>query len=170
MDVKTRRLTTTAVTAALVYVVTILLVIQIPAVKGAYFNLGDVIIYCSAFILGGPYAAGAAAIGSGLADLTVGSTVYIPATVIIKACMALLVGFITKKSNALKQYAAACVAAALVLAFGYFGYEIFLVGFGGALLTLIPNLIQAGCGAVLAIVLYHPMVMMRTKLNLRMAA
>ncbi len=58
MDVKTRRLTTTAVTAALVYVVTILLVIQIPAVKGAYFNLGDVIIYCSAFILGGPYAAG----------------------------------------------------------------------------------------------------------------
>ena len=44
MDVKTRRLTTTAVTAALVYVVTILLVIQIPAVKGAYFNLGDVII------------------------------------------------------------------------------------------------------------------------------
>lgn len=170
MDIKTRRLTTTAVTAALVYVVTILLVIQVPAVKGAYFNLGDVIIYCSAFILGGPYAAASAAIGSGLADLTVGSTVYIPATIIIKACMALLVGAITKKSNSFKHYAAACVVAALIMAFGYFGYETFLVGPGGALLTLIPNLIQAGCGAALALVLYHPMAMMRTKMNLRAMA
>ncbi|MBC5647271.1 ECF transporter S component [Christensenella tenuis] len=170
MDIKTRRLTTTAVTAALVYVVTMLLVIQIPAVKGAYFNLGDVIIYCAAFILGGPYAALSAAIGSGLADLTVGSTVYIPATIVIKACMALLVGAMTKKGDSFKQYAMACVAAALVMAFGYFGYETLLVGVGGALLTLIPNLIQAGCGAALAMVLYHPMFMMRNKLKLRIAS
>ncbi len=86
MGVKTRKLTTTAVTAALVYVVTLLLVIQIPAVKGAYFNLGDVIIYCAAYIMGGPYAAVAAAIGSGFADLTVGSTIYIPATVRDRRC------------------------------------------------------------------------------------
>ncbi len=31
------------------------------------------------------------------------------------------------------------MAAALVMAFGYFGYEIFLVGFGGALLTPDPK-------------------------------
>ena len=59
--------------------------------------------------------------------------------------------------------------AALVMAFGYFGYETMLVGIGGSLLTLVPNLIQAGCGAGLAIVLYHPMLMMRNKLNLRVA-
>ena len=169
MGVKTRKLTTTAVTAALVDVVTLLLVIQIPAVKGAYFNLGDVVIYCAAYIMGGPYAAVAAAIGSGFADLTVGSTIYIPATVVIKACMALLAGAVTKKKRSLREYIAACITAALIMAFGYFGYEVFLVGIGGALLTLLPNLIQAGCGAALAIVLYRPMYMMRNKLNLRTA-
>jgi len=169
MDVKTRRLTTTAVTTALVYVVTMLLVIQVPAIKGAYFNLGDVVIYCAAYILGGPYGAIAAALGSGLADLTLGSTVYIPATIVIKAVMALIVGGLTKKDSSLKNYIAGCVIAALVMAFGYFGYETMLVGIGGSLLTLVPNLIQAGCGAGLAIVLYHPMLMMRNKLNLRIA-
>lgn len=169
MDMKTRRLTTTAVTTALVYVVTMLLVIQVPAVKGAYFNLGDVIIYCAAYILGGPYGAIAAALGSGLADLTLGSMVYIPATIVIKAVMALVVGMLTQKESSLKSYVLGCVTAALIMAFGYFGYETMLVGLGGSLLTLVPNLIQAGCGTGIAIILYHPMFMMRSKLNLRVA-
>ena len=169
MSTKTRKITTTAVIMALVYVVTIVLVIPVPAIRGAYFNLGDVIVYCSAFILGGPYAAIAAGIGSGLADLTVGSQIYVPATIVIKACMALIVGAMTKKSNSVKQYIIACVVAALVMAFGYFGYETLLMGIGGAILTLVPNLIQAGCGAALAIVLYHPMLMMRKKFSLRSA-
>lgn len=167
MNQRTRKLTTTAVMIALVYIVTMLLVIPIPTIKGAYFNLGDVVIYCAAYILGGPYAAIAAALGSGLADLTLGSTVYIPATIVIKACMALIVGAFTKKSSALKYYVWGCVVGALVMAFGYFAYETFLVGIGGAVVTLVPNLIQAGCGAGLSIILYHPMFMLRNKLNLR---
>ncbi len=169
MNVKTRRLTTTAVTTALVYVVTMLLIIQVPAIKGAYFNLGDVVIYCAAYILGGPYGAIAAALGSGLADLTLGSMIYIPATIVIKAAMALIVGGFTRKDGTLKNYVFGCVIAALTMAFSYFGYETMLVGIGGSLLTLVPNLIQAGCGAGLAIILYHPMFMMRNKLNLRVA-
>ncbi len=169
MSTKTRKITTTAVIMALVYVVTIVLVIPVPAIRGAYFNLGDVIIYCSAFILGGPYAAIAAGIGSGLADLTVGSQIYIPATIAIKACMALVVGAMTKKNLRIKRYVLACILAALLMAFGYFGYETILMGIGGAVLTLVPNLIQAGCGAALAIVLYHPVAMMRNKLDLREA-
>ncbi|MEG0593937.1 MAG: ECF transporter S component [Christensenella sp.] len=169
MDAKTRRITTTAVAAALVYVVTVFISIKVPAINGAYFNLGDVVIYCAAYIFGGPYAAIAAAIGSGLADFTVGSAIYMPATIVIKAGMALIVGALSKSNASFKNYVCGCVIAALVMAFGYFCYETILAGIGASILTLVPNLIQAGCGAGIALVLYRPMFALRNKLNLRVA-
>lgn len=166
MNDKTKRLTTTAVVAALVYVITMLIVIPVPAIKGAYFNLGDVIIYCAAFLLGGPYAAIAAALGSGLADLTLGSALYAPATVVIKGLMALAAGAITKKPN-LSKYILACVVGGLIMAGGYGLYEVIIFGASAAVLTVVPNLIQAACGIVIASALYKPMQLLRNKIGLR---
>lgn len=165
---KTKKLTTTAVMTALVFVVTLLIYIPVPAVKGAYFNIGDVIIYCLSFILGGPYAVFAAAVGSALADLTLGSVIYIPATLVIKGCMALIVGVLTLKNISFGRYLLACVVAGLVMAFGYCTYEFFAIGgWAAAAATFIPNMIQAGCGVAIAAALYHPMRSLRNRFALR---
>ena len=161
MQDKTKKLTTTAVMTALVFVVTLLIYIPVPAVKGAYFNIGDVIIYCLSFILGGPYAVFAAAVGSALADLTLGSVIYIPATLVIKGCMALIVGVLTLRSVSFGRYLFACV-------FGYCTYEFFVIGgWAAAAATFIPNMIQAGCGIAIAAALYHPMRSLRSRFALR---
>ncbi|MEA4853203.1 MAG: ECF transporter S component [Christensenella sp.] len=168
MEQKTKKLTTTAVMAALVFIVTMLVYIPVPGVKGAYFNVGDVIIYCLSFILGGPYAVFAAAVGSALADLALGSAVYIPATLVIKGCMALIVGMMTLKSVSFKRYFIACLLASLVMAFGYCTYEFFLNGgFAAVAVTIVPNLLQAGCGVGIAAALYHPMLSLRRRFSLR---
>lgn len=165
---KTKKLTTTAVMTALVFVVTLLIYIPVPAVKGAYFNIGDVIIYSLSFILGGPYAVFAAAVGSALADLTLGSVIYIPATLIIKGCMALIVGVLTLKNISFGRYVIACVFAGLVMAFGYCAYEFFVIGgWAAAAATFIPNMIQAACGVAIAAALFHPMRSLRNRFALR---
>ena len=64
----TKFLTLAAVLAALTTVATL---IQIPRPHG-YINLGDTIVNCAGWILGGTYGAAAAGIGSALADIVSG--------------------------------------------------------------------------------------------------
>ncbi|HBU13081.1 MAG TPA: hypothetical protein DEB31_10295, partial [Clostridiales bacterium] len=61
----TKKITTAAVMAALIFVVTWLVRIPVAPGYAAYFNFGDVVIYSCAYILGGPLAMAAAAAGSG---------------------------------------------------------------------------------------------------------
>jgi uncharacterized membrane protein len=168
MEQKTRLLTTTAVMAALVFVVTLLVSIPVPGVRGAYFNVGDVVIYCFSFLLGGPYSVFAAAVGSALADVTLGAAVYLPATLVLKGCMALLVGYATLHNTSLHRYLLSCILAALIMAFGYCAYEFLLNGgWAAVLLTALPNFLQAGCGVGIAALLYHPMSLLRRRFALR---
>ncbi|MEG1158162.1 MAG: ECF transporter S component, partial [Christensenellaceae bacterium] len=103
---------------------------------------------------------------SGLADLTLGSALYAPATVVIKGLMALAAGAITKKPN-LSKYILACVVGGLIMAGGYGLYEVMIFGASAAVLTVVPNLIQAACGIVIASALYKPMQLLRNKIGLR---
>ena len=63
--------------------------LHIPIPTGGYIHLGDALIYLAACLLPAPYAAAAAAVGAGLADLLTAPMWVVP-TLMIKALVALL--------------------------------------------------------------------------------
>jgi len=138
---KTRRITMVAIMAALIFVITWLVKFPVPGTGGAYLNFGDIIIYMCAYILGGPLTALAAAIGSGFADLAVGSAVYIIPTIIIKGLMGFVAGSINKKQN-LGFYVVACITAGAIMTGGYALFEYFAFDAAYALTAMPFNLIQ----------------------------
>ena len=93
---KVHLLTITALFAAAITVMTAYM-LHIPIPTGGYIHLGDALIYLAACLLPLPYAAGAAAIGAGLADLLTAPMWVLP-TLVIKAIIAL---FFTRNSDKL---------------------------------------------------------------------
>lgn len=116
-----------SVLAALTCVAT--MVITIPVPTGGYLNLGDTVVLLSAYLLGPWWGAAAAGIGSGLADLMAGYTLYAPATLVIKASMAALAALLYRglgrKSGALVPCG---LVAEAVMVLGYWGFEGILAG------------------------------------------
>jgi uncharacterized membrane protein len=84
-----------AIFAALVCVVTLVLVVNIPATNG-YFNIGETMIYIAALLFGPLVGAFAGGVGAAISDLLV-APVYAPATLIVKSCEGAIVGFLNKK-------------------------------------------------------------------------
>ena len=135
--------------------------ISVPLPIG-YFNLGDIFVLTSAFLLGPVWGAAAAGIGSALADIFMGFAIYAPATFVIKAAVAavaaLLLGIferLVKKERALYFIWLACalVAEALMVG-GYFLYEALVLGYGlGATASVLGNCTQAVCGSAGAFIL-----------------
>ena len=107
---KIHLLTITALFAAAIAVMTAYL-LHIPIPTGGYIHLGDALIYLAACLLPVPYAAAAAAIGAGLADLLTAPMWVLP-TLVIKAVIVL---FFTNKGERLlcRRNLAAVVAAGL---------------------------------------------------------
>ncbi len=154
----TRKLVLTAVFTALVCIVTFTVKFPVPGTGGGYVNAGDGVIYAAAIALGGPLAAVAAGVGSALADLFAGYALYAPATLIIKAAMALVVGLAHGRVRNWLLWLGLMVAGSLVMTVGYFIYESLfftLLGAsaGSAVANLPYNLIQAAGGAVIGMVL-----------------
>ena len=81
--------------AALTCVATMVVQIPMPLTKG-YVNLGDVMVLTSVWLIGSPWGVAAAGIGSAMADLLTGYAYYAPATLIIKALMAVAAFYIAK--------------------------------------------------------------------------
>lgn len=154
MSTNVRRITFTAIAAALVFVVTRFTYIPV-GTAGAYVHFGDAFIYFAAFLLGGPVAAIAAAIGSALSDLSTGYTVYIPATFLIKGLMGLAAGLLIKNRQFWVFILASAVGGAIMTA-GYALYEICIPGFGPAyaLFNIPFNMGQWGASIVVTAVLY----------------
>ena len=105
-----RLLTTAALFTAAITVMTAYM-LHIPLPTGGYIHLGDTLIYLAACLLPVPYAAAAAAIGAGLADLLTAPMWVLP-TLVIKAVLVL---FFTSKSECIlcPRNWAAVVAAGL---------------------------------------------------------
>lgn len=80
-------LTVTAAFAAAITVTTAYL-LHIPIPTGGYIHLGDTLIYLGACLLPLPWAAAAAAIGAGLADLLT-APIWVLPTLVIKAILVL---------------------------------------------------------------------------------
>ena len=74
--------------AALACVAT--MVVKVPSPTGGYMNLGDTVVLLGGYLLGPAWGALAGSIGPALADVLLGSPIYAPATLVIKAGMAAL--------------------------------------------------------------------------------
>lgn len=148
-----RKITLSGIMAALIFVITWVVHIPVPGVNGAYVNIGDSIIYCSSFLLGGFYGAAAAGIGSFFADLMLGSTQYMLGTLIIKGLMGLICAVIITKP-VFSKFLIACIAGGAVMVAGYGVYEYMFFGAGTAAASLPFNLIQWAGGVIIALPLY----------------
>ena len=142
--------------AAFVTVATVLIAIPTPT-KG-YINLGDSFVNISAWLLGPIYGAAAAGIGSALADLFLGYTLYAPVTFVIKALMAVASFFVfkalSKHTHGFFARIMAAIVAEVIMVLGYFAFECILYGFAGSIIGVPANLIQGVGGVVIAVVLY----------------
>ena len=148
----TKKFTLTAMFTALVCVATL---IYIPTVRG-YINMGDAVLLLSTFMLGPVSGAIAGGLGSCIADIILGYSLYAPATLIIKSLMGFSAGCIAKRSNSFLFTAIAAISAELIMAFGYFLFEAFILDFGiSVFFTSIPgNLVQGLFGIIISIVLF----------------
>ncbi len=131
---KVKLITTTALFTALVTVGTT--IIQIPVAGKGYTHFGDSMIYLAACILPAPAAIFASSVGAALADLVTGYTIYVPATIIIKALNALpfiLMRIYLKRKNKddrilRVQTALMLIPTSLVTIFGYLIAEYIMFG------------------------------------------
>lgn len=148
MNKKLTLTVTASMLAALTCIAT--MVIKVPTIgTNGYVNIGDTIVLLSMWLMGNPYGAIAAGIGSGLADLLSGYPSYVPGTVIIKFGMA-FVGYIVYKTlnktglNKQLTYVVSGIIAEAIMVIGYFVYEATLLGYGVAAAASIPSNIVQG--------------------------
>ena len=127
------QLTVTALFAAAITVMTAYM-LHIPIPTGGYIHLGDTLIYLAACLLPFPYAAAAAAIGAGLADLLTAPMWVLP-TLVIKAVLVL---FFTNRSERLlcRRNCAAVVLAGL---FSPAAYALAGCAMAGTMTAFVPQ-------------------------------
>lgn len=152
---KVLKITITAMFIAMIYLFTRF--VQVPAPVGpGFLHFGDALIYLCAGIIGGPWAVIAGALGEGLVDLTVGgAVVYAPATIIIKALIALVVAFASKNSNKILTWktAVATIPAGLITIVGYTIADVIIIGKAAIFTNLPTTIFQAVGSAVVFIIL-----------------
>jgi len=127
-----------------------------------YYHAGDSMVFLCGIVLGPTVGGLAAAIGSAMADVFAGYAAYAVPTFLIKGIDAFAAGFIFMKivgenggvQKKVMAFLAAAAAGCLVVVTGYFLVEVLFSGFGGALTTIVPNIVQVLVGAVLAALIY----------------
>ena len=70
--------------------------ISVPQTRG-FFNIGETMVYVSAFLFGPFVGAFSGGVGSSIADVLLGYSYYAPATLIIKACEGSVVGALARR-------------------------------------------------------------------------
>ncbi len=147
-NLSVKKLTMAGVMAALVFVMTYVPKVPVPA-TGGYVHLGDGAIFLAALLLG-PLGIPAAAIGSGLSDLLGGYMVYVLPTMAIKALVALIAWKGWKEGSWLRA-AVAFVLAEIAMIAGYFAFESVMYGAAAAWAAVGANCIQGIAGVVLGL-------------------
>lgn len=131
------------------------MVIQIPTVgTEGYLNLGDMVVFLAAFILGkkGGFIVGG--FGSALADLITGYTHYVPITFVVKGLEGFIAASLLETKIGRDRPIMATSIAGAFMAFGYFIPETFM--YGKAAVASIPgNILQGLVGAITSVVLYN---------------
>lgn len=133
------------------------MVLQISSPTGGYMNLGDAVVILGAWLLGPVYGAAAGGVGPAMADLLSGYAVYVPATLVIKAAMALTAALLYRALKKRGPLLLCAAAAEVPMVLGYWLFDALLAAAsGGGSLGLcltasaagVPsNLVQAAFGA-----------------------
>lgn len=160
-NMTTRDLVVASLFASLVFVGTYAIKLPLPSGFG-YIHLGDAFVYLSGALLGPLLGGMAAGIGSMLADLLSGYAIYAPATFIIKAVNAVIVGTAFKmaiqtQDTLLKKmfvFLLSSGVAGVVMVGGYFAYEILLYEVEVASANVLFNVTQAVGSLIVATLLY----------------
>ncbi|MBE5792251.1 MAG: ECF transporter S component [Clostridiales bacterium] len=147
--------------AAVIFVLTAF--VPIPLGHG-YANAGDVFVVLSGVMLGPWAGLAASGVGSALADLYLGYSVYAPATFIIKGLMAVCAFFVHKAvTNKHIKTVIVYLVCEIIMVLGYFLFETLFFGIGIAIADVLGNLLQAafsaGAGIALTTVLMKTRVM-----------
>lgn len=139
--------------AALVFVATYFFKLPVSITQG-YIHLGDGFILLGAALLGRP-AIAAAAMGSMLADVLGGYTLYAIPTFLIKGLVAAVAVRVFAYGRPAWLMVLLLMAAELLMAAGYFVVEWLVLGYGwaAAVGALVPNLAQGMSGVIVAMVL-----------------
>lgn len=151
---KLNQMTRYAVLIALTTVMTMVIHIPTPGTKG-YLNLGDMVVFLAAMILGkkGGFIVGG--LGSALADILLGYTYYAPITFVVKGLEGFFAGALLDTKIGEKAPIIPTSVGGLWMAFGYFIAESFILKYGveASLASMPGNIIQGLFGAVVAVVL-----------------
>lgn len=149
----TRSITRIAALMALTTIMT--MVIHIPTIgTNGYLNLGDMVIFLAAMMLGkrGGFLVGG--LGSAMADILLGYSHYAPITLIVKGLEGYIAGTLLDTKLGQSKPIFATSVAGIWMAIGYYLAEIFMYGAGAALVSVPANLMQGMLGAVTAVILY----------------
>lgn len=152
-EMNTKAMTRLGVLIALTTVMT--MVIHIPTIgTNGYLNLGDMVVFLSAMMLGrkGGFIVGG--FGSALADLLLGYTHYVPITFIVKGLEGYITGIILDTKLGKSKPIIATSIGGLWMALGYYLAEIFMYGPKAALASVPGNIMQGLFGAVSAVLLF----------------
>lgn len=154
---KIQKLTIAALFAALTCVATMIIKIPTPG-TGGYIHPGDALVILCGIFLGPIYGGLAAGLGSALADLLGGYFIYAPITFIIKCLVAVIVFIVYHKlSVIIKPSVIRCIICGVfstsIVVSGYFLYEFFISGTGGAIASVPANIIQGASGLIISSIL-----------------
>jgi uncharacterized membrane protein len=90
---KSQTVAATAVFTAFVAAATSVFSVYIPATTG-YFNVGEIMVYTSALLMGPSVGAFAGGVGSMISDLSLGYPYYAPGTLMVKGLEGFIVGYL----------------------------------------------------------------------------
>ncbi len=140
-----RNLATTAIMTALVLGLTLIQVAQTPV--GGYIHLGDIAIYFASFAFGPWVGLIAGGLGTGLADVVSGYSVFAPLSLIVHGLQGLVAGWIVRERQTPRHFTLALLSGSAILIVGYFiGESLFFGGPGYAIFEVPWNLVQEAVG------------------------
>jgi uncharacterized membrane protein len=150
---KPKTLVTYAVLMALTVVMTMVVQIPTPTSYG-YLNLGDMVIFVAAFMLGKKAGFLVGGIGSAMADILLGWGAYAPITFVAKGMEGFIAGLLMETTWGKKLPFIPTAIGGLVMAGGYYLAEIFMYGAKAAVVNLPANIMQGLFGAAAATILW----------------
>ncbi len=136
--------------------VTMTVAIPFPPTRG-FFNLGDSIVFFSAFVFGWRAGLICGGIGSAAADVLLGYVFFSPITLISKGTEGLVSGLVSRfVSRASLGKLMGVGAGGLCMITGYFLGEWVLFGLGPAIAEIPVNIAQVTVGGTVAILISIP--------------
>jgi uncharacterized membrane protein len=148
-----RRITLTALLAALIFVLTRYLQIPIPATQG-YIHLGDAGITFAAYAFGPWVALLSGGLGTALADLSSGYAQWAIFSLVIHGAQGGVMGWLTRNKVTAQGVILSLVAGIAIVVGGYLLAGVILVGFGKAITEAPFNILQAASGGIIGAPLY----------------